>query len=504
MFTRLAVNKSYRLAYIALAAILGILYDVFFWEQTLGIGFLLFMVAYVFSFVLLAKTSKHISYPYAFLLVVPILLMAVTPALYNNRLVVEAIPVVVPILAIIFSIVLTLQNPDKHQFFLRNIPILQDIDHVFKKWGAVIRDLLLWGKGASKERLKKVLIGVAIAMPILFVFGMLFVAADPVFADIIKQWLYIDDLAEFIWRIFRSSVMALFLAGFFYVLISKEHTLMNKERIVKKLDGTIVGVILTLVNVLFLFFVAVQFKYLFGSAEYVTGNSMVFAEYARNGFFQLVWVIVLAALMLVLFYRSSSAHGHKNLLTMLKVFLIVQVEVIAYSALHRMNLYQDAYGYTVLRLYVEWFIYLVLALLIFAAASMMTKLKFRTFFYTVLVSGIVAFTCVSLMNVDRMIAKENIDRALFEGKELDVQYLLYDLSIDTAPELKRAFDAGYKGQELYRSNKWGGYDGESIIINKQNVYDEYQREYKKDRYQYQEEFTDSFSSWNKGRKELFK
>ena len=60
-----------------------------------------------------------------------------------------------------------------------------------------------------------------------------------------------------------------------------------------------------------------------------------------------------------------------------------------------------------------------------------------------MVLGVGAMCIVSSVNVDRMIARENVDRYLNEGKELDMEYIILSLSVDTVPEVKRAFDAGY-------------------------------------------------------------
>jgi hypothetical protein len=146
--------------------------------------------------------------------------------------------------------------------------------------------------------------------------------------------------------------------------------------------------------------------------------------------------------MLIFLYRSAAHHGSHAVLKFLKVFLIVQVAVIAVSALHRMNLYQDVFGFTVLRLYVEWFIYFSLGILVLAGGSILINWPFRSFFYTTMVLGLAAFGIVASINVDRMIARENVDRFLEEGRELDINYLVHTLSPDTIPEIQRINERG--------------------------------------------------------------
>jgi hypothetical protein len=42
---------------------------------------------------------------------------------------------------------------------------------------------------------------------------------------------------------------------------------------------------------------------LFGNADFVSKSGITFADYARNGFFELVWVLVLASLVILVVYR---------------------------------------------------------------------------------------------------------------------------------------------------------------------------------------------------------
>ncbi|PIZ95302.1 MAG: hypothetical protein COX81_01215 [Candidatus Magasanikbacteria bacterium CG_4_10_14_0_2_um_filter_37_12] len=225
------------------------------------------------------------------------------------------------------------------------------------------------------------------------------------------------------------------------------------------IDSIISTTILLLINVLFLIFVIIQINYLFGSQEFVIMNGIRFADYARNGFFQLTLVIGLAGAMLIVFYRSAVHHGSVIFLKFLKIFLILQVGVVAVSALARMNLYQDKFGFTVLRLYVEWFIYFSMLILLISVVSIAVNWKFRNFFYTCAVLGLVAFCVVSSVNVDSMIARGNVDRYIQDGKNLHMYYLIFNLSIDAVPEVQRAFEQhGYVlGQDM--NSKFNLYSG---------------------------------------------
>ena len=217
----------------------------------------------------------------------------------------------------------------------------------------------------------------------------------------------------------------------------KEHALGEKLIFVKKLDSVVVAVVLVLINLLFAAFLFFQIKYLFGNAEFVLKSGFTFAEYARKGFFELVWVVLLASALIMVVYRSLIHHNQHLILKSVLFVFLAQVMVVAISALKRMNLYQAEYGYTVPRLYVEWFIYFVLFLLLITIFGLIFKWQFRNLFYSFLIAGLGALTIVCSINVDQIIADKNISLAITQKKELDVRYLLFSLSKDAAPSFFR-------------------------------------------------------------------
>jgi hypothetical protein len=427
-------SRYLRLGYIGFALVVALLYDLFFWNKENGIAFPIFVVIYLVGFLLLTVLTNQFRQRWTLLLLIPILVLSIDVVLYNNDLVHYLVTKVVFLLSVIFSLLATLDNPHKHPFSFGQIPLLSSIDLPFTKWGQMYKDLFSWNEAKDKDVARKIATGLVISIPVLFIFAMLFMQADAVFS----QWLgnifnFTNGLSiTWVWRIFRAVVFTIFIGSFFYCIFSSGHVLGHKETSVFKLDKIIIGIVLGLINALFLVFVFIQFKYLFGSSSFVLQNGLTYADYARKGFFQLAAVVALAALLIIAIYRSFVHHGVSKLITLLQTLLIAQVAVIAISALKRMNLYQDAYGFTVLRLYVEWFIYLVLLVLAFTGLSLFFKVTFRKFLYTNLILGVAAFTMVASINVDRMIAKENIRRFLQYNKTVDLSYVA-QLSTDILP-----------------------------------------------------------------------
>ena len=109
------------------------------------------------------------------------------------------------------------------------------------------------------------------------------------------------------------------------------------------------------------------------------------------------------------------------------------------SALRGMAVYQDAYGFTTLRLFVDvfegWLGFVVLAIMVAGAVGRGAWLP-----RIALVSGAVALVGLAAINPDAWVAGRNIDRYEATGK-LDLRYL-QDLSADAAPVIVGPAAAG--------------------------------------------------------------
>jgi len=463
------LSRKFRLIYLAFALLIALAFDFFFWDvQVFGLGFCLFVSLYTLGFTLITFLSKQLHQPKALWLLLPIFIFSLDILLLNNEFVTGLVPLLVAILLLVYPFLLTLRNPEKMKFDFLRLKFLANFSKAFGKFRQMFNDLDFAHKDKNNDLYKKILVGVLVSVPILFVFLALFLSADPVFADKVHNLFDFNIEPTIVIRIFRTIFIASALAGFFYVLIDTIHEIKYRKEKSLKIDKTISAVVLTLINVLFASFVIIQLQYLFGSTSFVVNNNINFADYARQGFFQLAWVIVLASIILIIFYKSASDYGSHVLLKLLKIFLILQVAVIAMSALKRMNLYQDAYGFTTLRLYVEWFIYFCMAILTFTAVSLSIDFEFRKFFNVTVVLGIAALCVVSSINVDRMIASKNVDRFLNENKEIDMYYLS-ELSTDALSEIIK-INTPFILDKVKNSDTSGGvnpfYDAKDTIINR--------------------------------------
>jgi len=113
-------------------------------------------------------------------------------------------------------------------------------------------------------------------------------------------------------------------------------------------------IVLASVIVLFAGFAVTQVVALVGGGRHVVETAgLTYADYARSGFFQLVAVaaIALAVLLTVDAFTGSPTGRARRRLVLLSEVVIGLTLVVVVSALRRLDLYESAYGLTMLRLY---------------------------------------------------------------------------------------------------------------------------------------------------------
>ena len=184
---------------------------------------------------------------------------------------------------------------------------------------------------------------------------------------------------------------------------------------------------------LFAGFIVAQATAMFGGhddLERTTGLS--YAEYVHQGFGQLTVATFLTVVVVALTVRAANRETKRDrilLRALLGSLCLLTLAVVA-SALYRMSLYQEAFGYTVLRVFVDGFeLWLGLVVLMLLIAGI--RLQARWLARAVLVSAAVFALGFAAMNPDAWVAQRNIER--FEtGAPLDVVYLSW-LSADATP-----------------------------------------------------------------------
>lgn len=268
--------------------------------------------------------------------------------------------------------------------------------------------------------------GALIAAPALLIFGLLLTSADERFADMLRE-LIVFDISEVVMHVVMTAVIAAICTGFLrsLALSGAMPRLARPESLT--LPAAETNVALGLVNLLFALFVGVQFRYFFGAAP------AQLAQYARRGFFELVWVVALVVpMLLVLEWLVDKSRGFR-LFRALALVQVALVFVIAASALRRMQLYRDAFGLTRLRFFTTAFIIWLAALLVWFVCTVLTGRRHR-FALGALATGMAVVVALHAINPDRIIVETNVERARAGQRAFDGTYAA-TLSDDAMPAI---------------------------------------------------------------------
>lgn len=336
--------------------------------------------------------------------------------------------------------------------------------------------------GWSKH-LVSVLRGVAIAAPLVLIFGALFVAADAVFQGLVERTLNIQPdvvVSHIILTAFFSWIIAGYLRGALTEESSAtiQQTLfvppqnvkpqnlsvteipndLNAEAIPKieekknwtwqNFDNSVlpkfftlgaieVSIVLGLVNLLFLAFVIVQIPYLFGGMDLVQNTpDFKLAEYARRGFGELVTVaaLVLPILLLSHWLLRKDNKINEKIFRVLAGLNIVLLFVIMISAAQRLLLLTGnlGYGLTTVRLYPMIFMIWLALIFVWFGLTVLRGNR-EQFAWGALWSAIFILGAVHVLNPDAFIARTNI-KLMQQGRAFDAYYNS-NLSDDAVPTI---------------------------------------------------------------------
>ncbi|XVS63551.1 DUF4153 domain-containing protein [Actinosynnema sp. CA-299493] len=272
---------------------------------------------------------------------------------------------------------------------------------------------------------------VLVTAGLLLVFVPLLAGADAAFAELLDSVAPDESTGQ---PIVLFLAVGLGTVGAAYLLVSPRppDETSDLPRTVARRDWVLpVGALV----LLFAAFVAVQVKTLFAGGEHVIVTpDLTYADYARGGFWQLLAVTLLTLGVIAVVARLArldSPTDRRRLRGLLGALSVLTLVIVA-SALTRMWLYQQAYGFTVLRVLVlaceVWLG--VVYLLVLAAGA---KLEGRWLARAVVGTGFAALVGLAALNPERFIAERNVDRYQAIGK-IDLDYLSR-LSDDAVPAL---------------------------------------------------------------------
>jgi hypothetical protein len=265
-----------------------------------------------------------------------------------------------------------------------------------------------WYQGRVRAGLR----AVVLAIPVLLVFGLLFANADPVFGSLLAlPDLRLDVIAS---HLFIAGFVTWATAGWLHGAFATVARGTTRERQPSISLGTLdLTAVLGGLVALFGAFVAVQVGWLFGGERLVRSTTgLGYAEYARHGFFELVWVslLVLPVLLGTRALIRDTDHAAIRRHKLLAVPLLVLLGGVMASALGRMALYVHYYGPSTARLYAS--VFMVWLALVFVWFGL-TILRGRTrdFAAGMTITGVLTLAGLNVVNPEALVARASIDRA---------------------------------------------------------------------------------------------
>ena len=287
--------------------------------------------------------------------------------------------------------------------------------------------------------------GVVIAIPIAALLAALLASADTVFASFFSLNVDIGQLGL---DVTFALVGALSMAGL--IRLAAAEPLGSYEGPGWRLGATETLIVLAVLDTIFAAFAFAQVLAATGAAAGTLQSAgITYADYARSGFFQLLWVGGITLVVLFAFTRITAQSGrHSKLaLTIFGQTAIGLTLLVVAVAFRRLSLYEEVFGFTMLRLYSHIFAVWIAVVFLLLAADLagfwQTK---RWLIGSVGISGLVILLALNFANPEAIVVALNTNHAETTHK-IDVSYLS-ELTSDATPALFDSLPALDQSQQV--------------------------------------------------------
>jgi len=424
----------------------GVLFDFLFYNKYPGVSVPIFVISFYGLLLAYTKPVLNKQAIFGWFLSVPVLMLSMAYFFFDNEIFAFLNIPALMLLVLIQTILITGANifkwysPD-FLFDLLYGTFYRCFAHIARPYGILLSVL---GKKKNTDGKKsvgiRVLSGILISLPLLLLLLALLASADMVFGmlvDKIPELFKGINLGEILGKVFIALVVFFISFSYIWSLGHNEKitdsSLKNAAEAVSTCKGrwdiVMVITITAAVDVLYIVFVAIQFTYLFGRLGLPDG--FTYSEYARRGFFELVLVTIINIGLLACTLTFTRKEGKLPVLAfrILNTVMVCCTFVMLCSAFYRMSLYEDAYGYTFLRIMTQAFMVFLLVIFMITLARVWNDRV--PLLKPYIVVAIVAFTVVNYINVDKIIVNKNIER-YHNNKVIDISYFR-TLSNDVVP-----------------------------------------------------------------------
>jgi hypothetical protein len=413
--------------FLILCLLLGIFAEESFFRGEIGISYPIFILAFYTLFFWRYRGFTFSHQRFGYLILICIWLLSASFFLNNSTLLTALNILVIPGMVVLHLVLITSQKsmPWNKPIFISYIftRLIDAFKYNFK-FAGTLGKIVKSGVDESKYLVwKKVLIGLLLSIPVLFVVLRLLMSADSHFELLIggiPHWFEVVN-AETVMRVIIILFYTFAFFGLLQVLFKKQIKAIQQDINVHsfKMDAIIAITVLVLINAVYLLFTVVQFKYFFSGT---LQGDFTYAEYARKGFFELLFVtlINLSIIIFVLNFVDRMSVFISKFVQILLTVLVLVSGVMLCSAFLRLSMYEEAYGFTFIRIMSHSFmIFLVVIFMYTLVKIWIEKLSLVHFYF---ISSLLYYTAINAIDLERIIVTQNIERYEQSGK-IDIYHL---------------------------------------------------------------------------------
>ena len=266
-------------------------------------------------------------------------------------------------------------------------------------------------KREEKKDWRMVLLGILISIPALLVIIPILAQADTEFRSLVDTILDAlgEDFRILIWRGIVGILLGAFMFGTLYGGVYKRHVKeeecirFHEEsgrvfRFVPDIAVLTFGIIVSAVYVLF---IGLQARYLFSAFFGILPEAYTYAQYARQGFFELCVIALLNASFLIAMNGCAKTPRRKNRGLLLENGILGALTLLLLTtAASKLGMYIVAYGFTVKRcissIFLIW-LFLVFILVLIYQKKDIPLIRWAVF------AGAVFFTLLCVLPVEQII-----------------------------------------------------------------------------------------------------
>ncbi len=430
------IRCCYMKNFIIYILLMCIYHSVLLFGKHLGINVLLFVLPLLLLILFVLEKNKKINNRHGLLFFVPIATLSAGYLLYDRTIFNYFNILVIPLLFVLMFVFTTNEKvhlviPEAFKVIflpIGNIPkVYRLLNNKFKK---VIR--------FEKNTWIKIL-SIIIVVPIVLIVIQILASADLVFNNMFKNVFEVLSKIRFdniLGRLITIVVLFTYLSAVLnYVLFNFKAKNYN---FTKPEFGTFIfKLLLTSLNVIYLIFDIIQIRSLM---LHRISMDIPYAEYARQGFFQLMFISIFN-LIVILLSKNTKENTYNKIMSILMVLFTF---VIILSSTYRMFMYEMAYGYTLLRLLVYATLFTEIILLIPTILYIFKRINILRYYFIIC---LIVYCCLSVAPLDSIIATRNINR-YYETDDIDLDYLMNDRA-NNIPQLVHLY---YRGDSWIRND----------------------------------------------------